>query len=362
MTSEMVHLAITAGASEAYLTVDRGGQPIHLENRLIQSYGWPGEYPEFNATEAIGEALARLPTGLISNDSGIYVWISSADFSEWNGATYSSAMRKAITLYPEVQAVGAANDVTSLLLGSNVDVAVIAGTGSAVAMAADKTSGTIRRLGGREWLATDEGAAFWIGQRAIRKTMQYIQFLLNVEEQDRFDKVQKLVLRHFHCEEDVEVFDEKVRNIARNFNKRKVADVASQICSGADEGDPGCCEIVNESASLLAILTKRGLQSGELTETTARLQVALCGKMFKCNQYRKSYAAALDVESVEWVDSDGRYDGCAAAVEMCRRLAADAPQLWVDVGGVARDFRAVDTRNLGPVIEVRPADTTRVDD
>lgn len=131
-----------------------------------------------------------------------------------------------------------------------------AGTGS-IALHINQ-QGKISRAGGWGYLLGDEGAGYWIGREAIRRT------LLTLESGSpiRTDSFEDQVLNFIHCRDWKEI-----KSFVYSRNRSKVAEIARLVLELAEKGDEFANQILQEGASALANLVWRleaTLGKGEL--------------------------------------------------------------------------------------------------
>ncbi len=97
--------------------------------------------------------------------------------------------------------------------------------------------GKINRLGGWGWFAGDEGAASWIGKKAITMAEEQYDGIIDG------NSMINILESYFN-----NTFVELINGIESNPNKRKIAMIAPYISKLALEGDKTAISIINEAA------------------------------------------------------------------------------------------------------------------
>ncbi len=121
-----------------------------------------------------------------------------------------------------------------------------AGTGSIAIHISEE--GETSRAGGWGYLLGDEGAGYWIGREAIRKT------LLSLESNSPIyaGSFEDQVLRFIHCRdwEDIKAF-------VYSHDRSKIAEIARLVIELAEKNDEHAIQILQEGAGALANLVWR---------------------------------------------------------------------------------------------------------
>lgn len=119
------------------------------------------------ASKFIGPVLSKIFApldarieNLSAGDLPCFAWISAAGFSPWTRDQYVYALEEMSTTLASlgIKSVGVANDAVSLLLGSEADGIVIAGTGSSTSFAR-RTARSTRLAVATGWRATTGAAS-----------------------------------------------------------------------------------------------------------------------------------------------------------------------------------------------------------
>lgn len=103
-------------------------------------------------------------------------WIGAAAVAPDNAGPVVAAVRRAARTVGLSGQVALANDVTPLLLGPPLDgtgFAVVAGTGSACLASAG--NGEVVRVGGHEYVLSDEGSGYQIGLAGLRAALRGLE-------------------------------------------------------------------------------------------------------------------------------------------------------------------------------------------
>lgn len=154
-------------------------------------------------------------------------------------------------------------------------IVVISGTGSVV-VAYDGKS--FRRVGGRGWLLSDEGSAYWVAVNVLRWMQRVFDGLA---EGDRlFDFLRERLKINTH--------DDLVKWAYENQCKKdKVASITAMVSEAADLGFVKAKEFLIEGAEVLAS------RAVFLVERTGIKTVVLKGSMFRSKVYLDKFKEVL---------------------------------------------------------------------
>lgn len=155
-------------------------------------------------------------------------------------------------------------------------VVVIAGTGSVVEGFDGKQ---FLRIGGRGWLLSDDGSAYWVGRKALRKVLKMM------------DGIEEKTTLYYKVLEKISVrdIDELVLWAYESSCKIDlIASIAVVVDEAAREGDEKAMEIIRSGAELLAS------QAVALANRIGIDIVYLKGGMFKSELYRGYFVSYLN--------------------------------------------------------------------
>lgn len=290
-----------------------------------------GALPNHLIPVTLRKILAPLERQLSSRNTDslpVYVWVSAAGFTPWTRDNYLRALNE---LAPNVaggriRCAGAANDAVSLLLGSEADAIIIAGTGSSVIVRS--RDGCLYQAGGHEWVASDSGSGFWIGLRGIREAFR-----------DFENGHESVLLQRMRQNYDIKPSDdrgvvEKMRELAIGDEnmKKEISSFTTAICAAAERGDESAQNIVKMEAEDLADITAGSLRRRfESVELEGGLRVVQCGSLLANQFYRTAFEAQVAMRLlVSNHEAQFQWNRVItaeeAAVKLARGLAANADQ------------------------------------
>lgn len=252
----------------------------------------------------------------------VFLWVGCAAFTPWTRRHFEAALNTApqqVGVAADVS--GAANDGVSLLLGSESDGIVVAGTGSTVLI--KSSDGPIKQTGGHEWVACDHGAGFWIGLQGIRAAYQ--------DFEDRVDDSIVLArLREVYGidENDDAALKSQLRQfaIASPGMKKNIAAFCRYVFDAAERDDEAARRIVNDAAASLGKLTAQAIARGiKIDKLNGPLKLAQCGSLFRSDFYRSRFQdvirSELRPELYDRIRWEHYLTGKAACVALAQRLA-----------------------------------------
>lgn len=292
--------------------------------------------------ETIRKILAPLNSRVtLGEGSELYVWLSAAGFAGPVRETYLAAMSVVASAVSttRVVAAGAANDAVSGLLGHpEADGIVVAGTGSNVILQQD--NGDMVQYGGEDWVASDDGAGFWIGLRGIRSAFRDFESGANTT-----------ILQRFYQEYSIEPGDRgsvqsTVRSLAIGDRDMKadIARFAAEVCGAAQRGDIEAQNIVASEAEGLADVTAAALRrtfSGDRVRNG--LTLVQCGAVLGNEFYRSRFEKQLGDRMRGLADIDGglKFIRVETLAEAAVRLAQGLSEDTENHLGLDREHRPV---------------------
>ena len=149
-----------------------------------------------------------------------------------------------------------------------VGLALVCGTGS-IAWGRNAT-GEIARAGGWGWHLGDEGAGFWIGERAIRQVMRAS------DGRDRPTALSPLLLEHFRMDRLEDIVDTAYDG---DYPRHAVAMFSVRVGEAAQAGDEVAREILEAAAAELVLAARSVVRRLQLE--TSDYDVVLSGGTFR---------------------------------------------------------------------------------
>jgi N-acetylglucosamine kinase-like BadF-type ATPase len=335
VTSEAVFVGVDSGGTRTNVHMVVADGTAAVERSLSYEVGESlsgALAPKFIAPvlrKVFAPLNARI-NDLHAADLPCFAWISAAGFSPWTREQYVSALEDMSPTLATmgVKVVGVANDAVSLLLGSNADGIVIAGTGSSTLVQAK--DGSLYQAGGRDWVASDYGSGFWIGLQAIRQAyrdfeagedsvlLQRVRDVYGVRPSDDRALIAKL--------RDLSVGDENM--------KKEVARVTASVCAAAERGDMGAQNIVKHEAEDLADVMAGSLRRRfTRDELCAGVDIVRCGSVignvfysnaFEAQVERRLLSGSAQKAQITWRQAA---TGREAAVQLAMRIMEEARSL-----------------------------------
>jgi N-acetylglucosamine kinase-like BadF-type ATPase len=335
----MAQVAVTPGL---FVGVDSGGTRtnvrLELQSHEAEAGGsyavsdsLSGALPNASIPVVLQKILGRLEAecSSLEDKHGLpaYVWISAAGYKPWTRPDYVAALQGVAPpiLNRSIRCVGVANDAVSLLLGSEADAVIVAGTGSnAIVQGRD---GELHQFGGHEWVGCDYGSGFWIGLRGIREA--YRDF-----ENGRETALLQRFWEHYQVDPDnQQQLVEVLRRLAVGDRgmKKNIARFAHAVCSAASQGrDKTAQELVKDEAEDLADVTASGLRRVFTKDERATgLELLECGSLFWDDFYRSSFERRIEENWGSGGEQQGALEwkrvrtGVKPAMTLARSLATD---------------------------------------
>ena len=231
--------------------------------------------------------LQDLPAG-----GQVAIFISAAGFTANFREDFLDAINEVAPhlLAGRLSSMGIANDAPTLSLGHEADAVVIAGTGSNVLVRAK--DGTLFQVGGHEWVASDYGAGFWIGLRAIRRAYR------DHELDTKTVLLQRLTEEYGIRANDSRRLIAKFRDLAiADANmKPEIARFAAPVCAAADRGDEASQDIVKaeaeDLADVLAGSLRRRFTHDELSQG---VRIVECGGLLSNAFYQQGFRSQVEM-------------------------------------------------------------------
>lgn len=304
--------------TQAFLALDTGGTRttaqllVQGQRSLSEHFELPGTLSGYLSPDdyesVLRGILAPLETFWREHDlrsTPLHLFISSAGFAAVSRDAFERVLREVLpsAFGGAVTAAGMANDAVALLLGSDCDGILIAGTGSNVMVT--RGAGTIWQAGGHDWVASDAGSGFWLGLSGVRQVAR--DFEANQETP---------LLRSFRelyeiPEGNSEALIAGMRKlaIADSTMKAKIARFAPKVLEAADRGDIKARNIVDtQSEELAALLVGAATQHLADAASTRPLRFVLVGGVIGNPSFRSVFeryvqtlfAAAGSAPSIEW--------------------------------------------------------------
>ncbi|EGD54510.1 N-acetyl-D-glucosamine kinase [Gordonia neofelifaecis NRRL B-59395] len=227
-----------------------------------------------------------------------------------------------------VDAVVVVNDAVGLLLGHQADGVVIAGTGSSVLLR--DRDGSVTQSGGHDWVAADDGSAFWVGLEGVRRVARDVD--------NGVESALRQAFRQTYGVDDariVAMFRELA--VAGPGMKADIARFAAGVCATAAAGDEAATGIVHRQGDALADLVTAGLDRTSVRSVVDRpIRVVECGGMFGDPFYRNRFeerVQALAARSGCRIDWPAVADGLDAATALASAVVReDAATRWAGLG------------------------------
>ncbi|MBM7368783.1 BadF/BadG/BcrA/BcrD ATPase family protein [Gordonia hydrophobica] len=315
-----VCVAVDSGGTHSTVALTSDGAPgqdARFEcDPSLSGYLRPDRIPA-TLREILGEVEAFYRNAGLAG-SPVTVFVAAAGFTEATRDAYAAAFDAVLgtAFGGHVVVAAAANDATALLLGHDADVVVVAGTGSNVVVRMSEQE--IVSAGGHDWVAADQGSAFWIGLDAIRQVAHHLEVGTASELSDRFAE-------HYDASTESEVIATFRRlSISDDGTKSRIAGFARAVCAAAERGDAAATRIVTSQAEALADLTARAL--GRRAPSTATLRAVECGGVMSSPFFREVFESRVSTlltaaghGPIAWHRVDS---GSDAATILAHRLAA----------------------------------------
>ena len=242
-------------------------------NFIGEGLSGPGNYQNVGLTEAIKNIKEAISLAVKQGEPNIVAIGAAGLDSRFDWETFSPLV-SGIAPKVIVQHDGVIALFAETLGGPGV--VVIAGTGSVVEGFDGKQ---FIRLGGREWLLSDEGSAYWVGREALRKVLRMME---GIEKKTLlYDKVLSKIR--------VKDIDEFTLWVYRSSCKKDlIASISITVDETAREGDETALEILRSGAEELANLAII------LANRIGTNIVYLKGGMFNSQIYRNFFISYLN--------------------------------------------------------------------
>lgn len=235
--------------SEVFFGMDGGGSHtdarVRIAGRDIRMSGPPLNPASVGADDSVGGWAGVLSwLGRQADGAPLRGWIGTAEFSVETSAERVRVVRQAAAAAGLHGMLWLTNDLIPLLLGPPLwgdGVVVAIGTGSSV-IARSAQSGKVARVGGHEYVLSDEGSGFDMGLRGLRAAAR--------AHDGRGGGTALL-------DEAVEAFGRSIPELGRHLAelphpKREVAGFAERVCRAWIAGDGVATEIVRGSVVEMA--------------------------------------------------------------------------------------------------------------
>jgi N-acetylglucosamine kinase-like BadF-type ATPase len=319
------------GAGRPLYGIDAGGS--HTSVRAWNGDSWnapplnPSSVGQEESDRRLSEFLGQLrahadrscgPVGELSRDAcqtaGPVIWLASASIDRATAGKETRRWAAAASRADLHARLLLSNDVTPLLLGSPPDtghVIAVCGTGSGF-LATDGRSAPVR-VGGCEYLGSDEGSAFDLGLRGLRAAVRGLD-----------GRGQRTALSGLLAADVGMPAAEHARRLAQlPFPKSAVAALAPVVLGAWLDADPVAGELVDEAIGELMLGVRAARDAAVLQ--VWRLSV-VGGVMTGCPEFfarLATSAAGLGADPVELIG-----DPAAAVLAALTQLAgADRTRL-----------------------------------
>ena len=297
---ERVRVAVDCGgtSSKAALLVDSVDRAVPIPVRPVPvrfdgTATLSGYLDPARIGDVMCEILAPIERRYVDDGLGgarVVVVIAAAGFVDGLRDEYRRAADAVVAeaFGGAVETVAVMNDAVGLLLGHDADGVVVAGTGSSVLVRA--IDGSIRQGGGHDWVAADEGSAFWIGLDGIRAVAR--DFEEGIETPLRWQ------FRRSYGRPDQNSADREARTfrdlaVAGPRMKAEIARFAIGVCSAAAQGDARATGIVQTQSDELATTVARAMR-GAKWPADRDVTMVECGGMAGDRLYREAFRSAVE--------------------------------------------------------------------
>ena len=269
----MIIVGVDAGATKTKaMAYDCEG------NFIGEGLSGPGNYQNVGLTEALKNIKEAIYLATKEKEPDVVAIGAAGLDSRFDWETFSPL---ALKIAPKV--IVQHDGVIALFSETLGDpgVVVIAGTGSVVEGFDGKE---FIRLGGREWLLSDEGSAYWVGREALRKILRMME---GIERKTiLYDKVTDKI--------KVKDIDEFTLWVYKSSCKKDlIASISIAVDEAAREGDEIALEILRSGAEELANLAVI------LANRIGTNVVYLKGGMFNSQVYRNFFISYLNKHGIK---------------------------------------------------------------
>lgn len=257
-------LAIDGGGSKTKtLCADQSGQVVGeglsgASSLTATSVGAAG----FSLRESIRQATEKLPTDY--RIPHLVMGLAGMDTQSEQARAYEAF--KKITSQFRVEKFILVNDI-QIALESGTDkpnaIALIAGTGSNCF--ARNAEGKTTRIGGMDFLLTDQGSGYAIGRRAMREAVK------SYDGRTKKSVLEQLVCAHFQIDSIADLKD-KVHNPL--ISKTRVAELAIICFDAAWQGDEVAKQIIQDAVAQLIITIEAAVSKLDLADRDTDLVLA----------------------------------------------------------------------------------------
>jgi N-acetylglucosamine kinase-like BadF-type ATPase len=263
-------------------------------------------------------------------DMPVYLFIGAAGFAAPTRQSFNDVIFETIPgfLKGNIRAAGISNDTAALLWGYDADGAVIAGTGSNVLVRS--RSGELFQAGGHDWVATDYGAGFWVGLRAIRQVARDLESGESTVLLDRFSEMYGI----FDGQESDIIARFRTLAVSDSRLKADIARFATAVCAAAERGDLDAQNIVKSEAEDLADSIARTIRRRFTKDEVADgLTLVQCGSLLSNSFYRAAFEAQTRMRLAQGAEGDGGItwhrtnNGLQATMNLAQRLTGDVDDL-----------------------------------
>jgi N-acetylglucosamine kinase-like BadF-type ATPase len=323
-------VGVDSGGTRTLVTValERAGaepkQETYEHDETLSGSMSPDRLPEL-VCHVLGEGELSANLRRVGWSAGvpIYMWIGAAGYTPWTRDNFKTAVNTIRDLlgHKDLKAIGAANDTSTILFGSDANGVIVAGTGSSVII--KSSDGRMHQAGGHEWVACDYGSGFWIGLNGIRTAFR------DFEDKKNTPLLQRMryaygIRNTPKARADAELI-EKVRElaIADDSMKREIAKFCEGVCSAAKAGNTDAQDIVKKAAEELANVTAKAIRRNhDLKNLPSGFTLAEVGSLWGNPQYRASFESQVEMRlesdeggppEIKWEHRPNGMDACITA-------------------------------------------------
>lgn len=334
-------IGIDSGGTRTNVLIRKGDERHSYElTEALSGSLVPSEY-----SRTLRHILAPAENYLRFSEAGtaVSVFISAAGFAPSVREDFLEALNDVVPqmLDGRISVIGIANDAPTLLFGHAADGIVIAGTGSSVLVRSK--DGQLYQVGGHEWVASDYGAGFWIGLRAIRRAYR------DHEENVRSVLLQRLIHEYGVRPDDSRRLIAKLRDlaIADENMKPEISRFAAEVCSAAERGDGPAQDIVKSEAEDLADVVagalRRRFTHDEMGDGVNLVQ---CGGLLSNEFYRHAFESQVEMRLRSGSDHPATisWRHVTTGTEAALNMASDLASAHQDLAAVDNAFRPLVVR------------------
>lgn len=160
-----------------------------------------------------------------------------------------------VIVFGKIQVV---NDmVIALAAGTDNPNAIVLNSGTGVSCLGRNEYGLLEKTSGFDFVASDEGGAYWIGQKIIQAAVR------SFDKRGNKTILEKLLLDHFSISDIREI---KPFIYGKNFSKEKIAQITKLLPYALKNNDEVAVQILNKAIDELALCIRANALKLGLTE------------------------------------------------------------------------------------------------